>query len=255
VSEATSVEAAVARLIRRLENFAVLSEGDKHALREVAGSARTLRAHETLMCETDMPPSVSVIVSGFACRYKTLADGRRQIVAYLLPGDICDIRVILLRQMDHAIATLSPTTVVHMPVGAMLALMDRSPRVNRALWWSTLVDEAISREWLVNVGQRTALERMAHLFCEMHARFHAIGLTDGTRLELPVTQSELADTLALSTVHINRTLQELRRQGLVSMNGKMLEIHDLAALQAVAVFDGAYLHLDVQRKLLPGIRA
>ena len=246
------IELAGSRLIRKLENFTDLSEDDKRTLRDAIGATRAYGAHETLVSDADPPQGVHIILSGFACRYKTLTDGRRQIVGYFIPGDMCDIRVFLLRRMDHTIATLAPTKVAHMPAGMLLALMDRSARLNRALWWSTLVDEAISREWLVNVGQRTALERMAHLFCEMHARFHAIGLTDGTRFELPVTQSELADTLALSTVHINRTLQELRRQGLVSMNGKTLEIHDLTALQTVAVFDAAYLHLDAQRRFLPG---
>ena len=246
------IELPAARLIRKLENFAELSDDDKDALHNAVTGIRAYGTHEVMVCGTDPLPVVDIILSGFACRFKTLADGRRQIVAYFIPGDLCDIRLFLLRRMDHTIATLAPTKVAHVPAGTLLALMDRSARLNRALWWSTLVDEAVSREWLVNVGQRTALERMAHLFCEMYARFKAIGLVAGTRFELPLTQSELADTLALSTVHINRTLQELRRQQLLSMNGKVLEIHDLAALQAVAVFDPAYLHVDAQRRYVPG---
>src|SRR5262245_15530891 len=231
------------RLIRKLEHYTTLTDEDKHALANAVSQSRLYGPHETLVAESDPPTGVNLILSGFACRYKTLPDGRRQIVAYFLPGDVCDVRIFLLKRMDHAIGTIAATKVAILSGDALVALMDRSPSLTRAFWWATLVEEAIAREWLVNVGQRTALERVAHLFCEVFVRLQAVGLTDGTKCELPVTQSELADTLALSTVHINRTLRELRREGLVSMRGKLLEIHDLDALKSVAMFDPGYLHL------------
>jgi CRP-like cAMP-binding protein len=173
-----------------------------------------------------------------------LPDGRRQIISYFLPGDMCDARVFILRKMDHTISTLSPCSVTTISRQAILELTAKYPRLTRAFWWNTLVEEAICREWLVNVGQRTALERLAHLLCEVHLRMQRVGLSTTQGCEFPVTQSELADTLALSTVHVNRTLQELRRIGLVSMSNKQLLIHDLPALRALAMFDPTYLHLD-----------
>jgi CRP-like cAMP-binding protein len=194
------------------------------------------------------------MVSGFACRHKMLPDGRRQIIGYFLPGDMCDARLFILRRMDHGISTLCASSVTTISRQAILDLTTRYPRLTRAFWWNTLVEEAICREWLVNVGQRTALERLAHLFCEVHLRLQAVGLSTARGFELPVTQSELADTLALSTVHVNRTLKELRRIGLVSMSSKLLVIHDLAALRTLAMFDPSYLHLDgagLRREELP----
>jgi CRP-like cAMP-binding protein len=157
---------------------------------------------------------------------------------------MCDARVFILKKMDHTLSTLTPTSVTTLSRDAILDITSRYPRLTRAFWWNTLVEEAIGRQWLVSIGQRTALERVAHLFCEVYVRLQAVGLATPRGFELPVTQSELADTVALSTVHVNRTLKELRRVGLVSMSGKSLVIHDFAALSALAMFDPGYLHLE-----------
>lgn len=231
-------------LIRKLENYIDLAEEEKRALRDAAGPLRNYGSHEDLLREGDQPGGVAVVVSGFACRHKMLPDGRRQIIGYFLPGDMCDARVFILKRMDHSISTLSATVVTVLARDAVLDLTSRFPRLTRAFWWNTLVEEAMSREWLVNIGQRTALERIAHLFCEIYIRFQAVGLATPKGCEFPITQSELADATALSTVHVNRTLKELRRVGLVSMSSKSLVIHDFARLRALAMFDPTYLHLD-----------
>lgn len=231
-------------LVRKLETFAELSEEEKRALQEAAGPLRSYASHEDLIREGDQSNGVPVVISGFACRHKMLPDGRRQIIGYFLPGDMCDARVFILKRMDHTISTLSPTTICLLPRDAILDLTSRYPRITRAFWWNTLVEEAIVRQWLVNIGQRTALERLAHLFCEIYVRLQVVGLATQAGCEFPVTQSELADTVALSTVHVNRTLKELRRVGLVSMSSKSLLIHDPAGLRALAMFDPGYLHLD-----------
>lgn len=231
-------------LIRKLENFAELTEEEKIALLDAAGPVRAYGSHEDLVREGEQATGVAVIVSGFACRHKMLPDGRRQIIGYFLPGDMCDARVFILKKMDHTISTLAPTTVTTLPREAILEITSRFPRLTRAFWWNTLVEEAIGRQWLVSIGQRTALERVAHLFCEIYVRLQSVGLATPEGCELPVTQSELADTVALSTVHVNRTLKELRRVGLVSMSSKSLVIHDFAGLRALAMFDPAYLHLE-----------
>jgi CRP-like cAMP-binding protein len=231
-------------LIRKLETFTEISEEERRALQDAAGPIRTYGSHEDLIREGEQGNGVPVVLSGFACRHKMLPDGRRQIIGYFLPGDMCDARVFVLRKMDHTISTLTPTTVCMLPREAVLDITARFPRVTRAFWWNTLVEEAIVRQWLVNIGQRTALERLAHLFCEIYVRLQVVGLATPNGCELPVTQSELADTVALSTVHVNRTLKELRRVGLVSMSSKSLIIHDQVGLRTLAMFDPGYLHLE-----------
>jgi len=231
-------------LIRKLESFVELVDDERRALLDAAGATRSYGSHEDLIREGEQPNGVPVVVSGFACRHKMLPDGRRQIIGYFLPGDMCDARVFILKKMDHTISTLAPTTVCLLAREAILDITSRYPRITRAFWWNTLVEEAIGRQWLVNIGQRTALERLAHLFCEIYLRLQVVGLATPAGCELPVTQSELADTVALSTVHVNRTLKELRRVGLVSMSSKSLVIHDLAGLRSLAMFDPGYLHLE-----------
>ncbi|MBY0294896.1 MAG: Crp/Fnr family transcriptional regulator [Methylobacterium sp.] len=231
-------------LIRKLEQFTALSRDDKEALERAASvRQRRLGSREDIFREGDAPGRVNLILDGWACRYKMLEDGRRQIAAFLLPGDLCDLRMFILRQMDHSVGTLSPVTVAEIPKDAVIDLTDNYPRISRALWWTSLVEEAIQREWTTNLGQRDALERMAHLLCEVFLRLRAVGLTAGLSCELPVTQAELADATGLSTVHVNRTIQELRARGLVILRGKTLSIPDLDALQDVALFSANYLHL------------
>lgn len=230
-------------LIRKLENFAPLNAEEKQALVEAAGRTRRLAAGESIIHENDPTGGVNLIQEGLACRYKMLPDGRRSILGFFVPGDLCDLRVFILESMDHSIGALTPTTVATLSREAVLDILERFPRLTRALWWSTLVDEAITREWVVNIGQRTALERLAHLLCELYHRLSAVQLTDGGVFELPLTQAELADSLGLSTVHVNRTLQELRRSGALTLRGRHVEILDLGRLEAAAMFNPNYLHL------------
>jgi CRP-like cAMP-binding protein len=246
-----------ARLLQRLTGLLPLSPEESRALEELAGPARLYRTHEDLVREGHAATHVGLLVSGFAFRCRILPDGRRQIVSYLIPGDLCDARQLLLPVATHSVSTLTPANMVSFPREALLAAIERHPRIGQALCWLAIVEELIAREWLVNVGQRTAIERLAHLLCEIFTRMKAVGLTDRGRCELPLTQVELADSLALSTVHVNRTLQELRRQGLVSLSAGMLEIHDFEALQAVAMFTAAYLQpghpemASAQRRVAP----
>jgi CRP-like cAMP-binding protein len=237
-----SIEPTTSRLSRRLSAWQPLSAEEVRALETAAGSVRLHRPHEDLVREGASAAHIGLLLSGFAYACRVLPDGRRQIVSYLIPGDLCDPRLLLLPTAAHTISTLTAANVVLFGREALLELIARYPRLGHALCWLALQEETIAREWLVNVGQRTAIERLAHLLCEIFTRMQMVGLTDGGRCELPLTQVELADTLALSTVHINRTLQELRRQGLVSLSSGLLEIHDFAALQSVAMFVPDYLY-------------
>jgi len=232
------------RLLRKLGKFCPVSEAEKLALAASMSLDRRFHPGENLVRERKPSEGVFVIVNGFACRYKLLPDGRRQIVGVLLPGDLCDLRAILLKHMDHSISALSTVEAAMITPDAVTELLDEFPRLTRALWWTTAVDDAITREWVVNVGYRTAFERVAHLFCEIFWRLEAVGLVRDNQCRLPLTQTELGDTLALSSVHVNRTLMYMRRANLVTLQRGQLELLDRPALEAAAGFDAHYLHLD-----------
>lgn len=232
-------------LIRKLEQFTRLSSRDKLVLDQVSTEGlRQLGAREDIIREGERPQVVNLILSGWACRYKYLEDGRRQIIAFFLPGDLCDNHVFVLREMDHSIGTLTPVTVAQIPRPRIEEVSLHHPRITQALWWESLVNMAIQREWTVSLGQRNATERLAHLLCELFLRGRSVGLVEGNSCELPLKQAELADALGLSTVHVNRTLQDLRTAGLIALKGKMLTIPDLNALQTAAQFNANYLHLN-----------
>ena len=229
--------------IRKLEGFAVLSEADRAVLGQISANPRLIVPRMHLIREGDRPEGVFLVLDGMACRHKVRETGARQILAYLLPGDLCDLDVALLDTMDHTITTVSACRVVQIPPETIAALIQHHPQVARTLRKAALVDNATLREWLVNVGSRSAVERLAHLFCELLVRLRAVDRTEGDSFELPVTQAELGDTTGLSNVHVNRSLQELRRQGLIELKGRRLTILNLPRLRAVAEFRSNYLHL------------
>ncbi|WP_264048865.1 Crp/Fnr family transcriptional regulator [Methylobacterium flocculans] len=230
-------------LIRKLEGFGVLSEADRAILAQISANPRLIGPRIDLIREGDRPEGVFLILDGMACRHKVRQTGARQILAYLLPGDLGDHDVALLDTMDHTISTVSACRVVHVSPEIIAHLTQHHPQVARALRMSTLVDEATLREWLVNVGCRSAVERLAHLFCELLVRLRAVDRTEGDSFDLSVTQGELADATGLSNVHVNRSLQELRRQGLIELKGRRLTILNLPRLKAVGEFRSNYLHL------------
>lgn len=230
--------------VRKLSHGAELDEEDRRALAEAVAATEVIGPHTDLIEEGDRPSVVHVVLSGFACRYKTLEDGGRQILAWLVPGDCADFQVSLLGRMDHAIATISTCRMAYLPRERVDALVLASPAVTRAFWWASLVDEAILREWLTGMGRRPADRRIAHLLCEILTRLQAVGLADGDTFELPLTQVELADTVGLSSVHVNRTIQDFRDRGLLSWSGSHLSIQKVNALKSLAEFDPNYLHLD-----------
>ena len=235
--------AVVNPLALKLKRFARLSDDDCRVLDNLATTnARWVEARTDLISEGDKPSHVYLVMEGFACRYKIRPTGKRHIMAYLLPGDFCDLHVFVLNEMDHSLGTLSPCAVVEIPRSRILELLER-PAIARALWVAALVDEATLREWLVNIGGRPAEERVAHLLCELLLRLRTVGLADGDSYELPITQKELADTMGLSSVHMNRVLQRLRKEKLITLKGSNLVILDIERLTAFSDFDPNYLHL------------
>ncbi|RYC28967.1 Crp/Fnr family transcriptional regulator [Lichenibacterium minor] len=230
-------------LIRKLERFAPLSSDDRKLLDEIVIPSRLVPARSDLIREGQTSDNVRLILKGFACRYKLLPTGGRQIVGYLLPGDFCDLHVCILNAMDHSIATLSPCTVVDIPRQRILDLTDR-PGIARAFWWVTLVDEGTLREWLLNIGQRHALQRIAHLLCELFTRLQTVGLAEVSGFELPLTQADIGDTAGLSYVHVNRCVQTLRDMGMITIKNRAVVINDLDRLMKYTSFNPNYLHLD-----------
>ncbi|KQP23751.1 cyclic nucleotide-binding protein [Methylobacterium sp. Leaf469] len=232
-------------LIAKLEQFSRLSDEDRRTLEILTeGPVRRFASRADIVREGEAPRAVRLILSGWACRYKQLPNGRRQIVALFLPGDLCDHNVFVLSEMDHSIGTLSPVALVEIPPPAFEEMMTARPRVTRALWWESLVNAATQREWILNLGGRDAVERLAHLFCELFYRLRGIGHMQDGGCDLPLTQTDLAEVAGLTPVHVNRTLQSLRRQGLLELRGRRLTIPDLPALERVASFNPNYLHLD-----------
>ena len=230
-------------LAAKLRNFAPLSKADEAVLDALCADVRPYRAKRDLIKEGDQPEFVFLLVEGWACRYKILHDGKRQIMAYLVPGDLCDVHIFILKQMDHSIGLLSDAKVAAISKAKMLKLFAERPNLAQALWWSTLTDEAVLREWIVNMGQREAYERIAHLLVEIWLRLKAVGQTAGGTFELPVTQVDLGDTLGLTPVHVNRMLQRLRADNLIEVSRGRLRIPDVQRLMAVTRFEPNYLHL------------
>ena len=233
-------------LAHKLNCYVRLTEDDRICLADGIGLSRMVAARTDIIHEGDDPRAVNVILDGWACRYRQFANGRRQIVSLLLPGDPCDPHVFLLDEMDHAIGAITPVLLGLISGATMQGLVAGNRRLDLAFHREALATAAIQREWTVSLGSRTGIERLAHLFCEVHARLAAIGLTDAKTCAMPLTQNDLGDAMGQTSVHINRTLQELRGMGLITLRSRRLTIHDPAALARLAHFDAAYLHLTAE---------
>lgn len=233
--------------VRRLSTFADLDAEDRSRIADLCKNTRQVARKSHVAKEGDRPKYVHVMLSGWGARYKTLRDGSRQIVDFVIPGDFCDLHVALLREMDHGIQALTACSLARINEDQIARLTSENSRIVRAMWWSTLVDQGILREWVLNVGRRDAYERVAHLLCEMHFRMDRVGLVEHDQLSLPITQEELADATGLTGVHINRTLQRFRREKLIELRSGMLTLLDAAALRESAGFNPSYLH--IQRRI------
>lgn len=229
-------------LIRKLEQFGMLSSEERRVLQDLPIDVRLVEADRDIAREGQVSSHCTLLLSGMVCRYRLLQNGQRQIMSFHFPGDILDLTSLLLGKMDHNIATLTPVEVAPIAHATLLDWTERNPRLGRLLWRDTLVDAAVFREWVVNVGRRSAYARTAHLLCEIVTRLTLVGLTHGGTCDLPITSAEIADATSLSIVHVNRVLQDLHTKNLVELRGKTLLMLDWAGLQQAAGFDPAYLH-------------
>ncbi|HEX2146408.1 MAG TPA: Crp/Fnr family transcriptional regulator, partial [Pseudorhizobium sp.] len=230
-------------LIRKLENLFPLTEPERRVLEHACSQTVAFRADQDIVLDGDRPGHCNVLLEGMVCRYKILRSGKRQILSFQFPGDIFDAQSFVLEVMDHAICTLTPCRVALIPHATMKDITECYPRIARAIWKDTLVDAAVFREWMVSIGRRPAYERIAHLMCEIYVRLDIVGLAKDGAIGWPITQAEIGDALGLSNVHVNRSLMELRSQGLITLSKKELVIHDWEGLKRAGDFDSNYLHL------------
>jgi CRP-like cAMP-binding protein len=235
---------AASAVTLKIEAFTRLSADDRAALAQAGHNLHVVEARHDLVSEGDKPRFVHAVLDGWACRYKQLPDGKRQIVSLFVPGDFCDLNAYVLRAMDHSIGAITRLKVAVITPEEMNALTADRPRFTQILWWHELVTAAVQREWTLNLGQRNAHERIAHLLIELYMRLHIVGRAHDGRCDFPLTQNDLADATGLTSVHVNRTLQELRHDGLIELERKQLQILDLQRMMDLAMFNPNYLHLD-----------
>ena len=228
----------------KLDAFTRLSADDHKALAKLTHNTKYVDARRDLITEGDKPRYVHLVLEGWGARYKSLPDGKRQIVSLFLPGDFCDLNVYILKYMDHSIGAITRLKVAMITPDEMDALTAERPRITQALWWHELVTTAIQREWTLNLGQRTAYERLGHLLVELYLRLRTVGRAEDGRCDFPLTQTDLAEASGLTAVHVNRTLQELRGDGLIELERRQLRILDMQRLMDAASFNPNYLHLD-----------
>lgn len=230
-------------IARRLDSRITLSDDAVRAILSVPHQLRVLRPSEYFIREGERPRHSTVVVDGYVYRHKLVQDGGRQIVAVHIPGDFVDLQNILLDEADHNIQALTHATVCEFPHAEMLELAFRHPEIGKALWRESLVEASLFREWIANIGRRDARARVAHLLCELAVRREAAELGSRRSFELPMTQEQIGDALALTAVHVNRTLRVLEADGLIRRAKRSILVADWPALRAVADFNENYLHV------------
>lgn len=234
----------LAPLLHRWSKYGNLSRDDEAALLSLSYTRKTFGKDAYIVREGQDTFDCCLLLRGIAFRQKLLRDGRRQIISFHIPGEFVDLQNQLLRVADHSVQSLDRTDVALIPKRALMEISDRRPQLRKVMWVETLIDASIFREWVVNVCRRDSRARIAHLLCELVARFKANG--DGSdRYDFPLTQEQLADATGLTPVHTNRTLQSLRRDGLIELSARSLAILNWEKLREAGDFDELYLHQEV----------
>ncbi|MGI4732272.1 MAG: Crp/Fnr family transcriptional regulator [Janthinobacterium lividum] len=230
------------QFVQKLRAYAELSTDEVLALEKATARSRQYGSRHDLIREGDKPGPVFVMLEGWAYRYKILPSGSRQIMAFLMPGDCCDLHIGMLAEMDHSIQTATPSRVATIGRNDMDQMMEAHQGIARAMYVAQLSDEGTLRAWIVSMGRRNSIERVAHLACELYLRAHRNGLVVAATFELPLSQIVLADALGLTPVHLNRVLKELRITGALTVQRGSATILDPIKLVRLAGFDENYLH-------------
>ena len=238
--------ASIDRLVLKLERRDAVSIDEKRVLESAVARIETHAADEDVVVEGVPQTESRLQLDGVSCRYKAMSDGRRQIMELHFGGDFVDLHSFTLKKLDHNIGAITRLSFAIVPHAALREISETQPHLTRLLWLMTMLDSAVQREWVISAGRRSALARIAHLFCELFMRLEVTRQTDGNCYSLPLTQEDMADACGLTPVHVNRTLQELRAGGTVEWQRGTVTIKDWPALQAIAEFDPAYLYLERQ---------
>jgi len=234
---------ATERLIRKLQISTALDADDLKAIEHLPIITKELTSHTAVVREGERPSQSGLLIDGFLCRSKTTDAGKRQILSIHIPGDVPDLQSLHLHVMDHDLTTLSASTVAFIPHDALRTLTRERPRVAEALWRETLIDAAIFRETITNIGKRETTTRLAHFLCEQFYRAKAAGLVKENACDLPLSQTQIADALASSLTGIIRAMQALRKTQSFELRGGRLHIRNWRRLAEYGDFSPSYLHL------------
>ncbi len=221
-----------------------MTSGDIAAFASLPHRVKQLAAGAYITREGDRVSSCSILLEGAVIRHRVTSSGRRQVVAVQVAGDFVDLQNLLFDDADHSVQTVGKARVAIIPISAIKELVTDRSALALALWCDTLIDAAILREWLVNIGRRDAVSRIAHLLCELEVRFAHVELARDRCYEMPMTQEQIADAVGLTTIHVNRTLQELGRMGGIRRDKKNMCITNWGMMEELGEFDGRYLRRD-----------
>ena len=233
-------------LLRRWSAYIELSPDDRNALLALPFTRKSFAKDSYIVREGQPAAECALLLSGFAYRQKLVHDGGRQIISIHIPTEFVDLQNSLLGVADHSVQSLGPSEVALVPLDAIIELRESHPAIRMAMWIETLIDASIFREWVVNVGRRDSRARIAHLLCELAVRLDRMTGSNSSTFEFPLTQEQLADATGLTPVHTNRTLQALRKEGLIELNGRSLKVLDWEGLREIGDFDELYLHQQLE---------
>ncbi len=234
----------IEKLLLKLRARDDVAPEEEEALRGLVQGTREVAADRVVIREGELLDSSVLLLEGLMCRYRDMRNGARQISELQIPGDFLDLHGFTLKKLDHHVMSLTPARMAIVPHDRLRAVTESHPHLTRLLWMSTNIDAAVHREWMLSIGRRPALARLAHLFCELHFRFDVVGMTNGGSYPLSLTQADIAECLGLTPIHVNRTLMELRQTGAIEFRSRRVTIHDLDRLMRLAEFDPIYLHLE-----------
>ena len=242
---AHSTRPELQRFLDRLTSRSVLTEVEQQAILNLPGHAEQVRANRDFVRLGERVDHSCLIVAGIVGRFEQTREGMRQITAMHIAGDMCDLHSVVQPTPTSALQALSVSTILRVPHGAIRTVAGRYPALAEALWRDCMVDAAIINEWVVNVGRRDARTRVAHLLCEMATRLGAAKDINNIVLDFPVTQNHMADATGMTAVHVNRSLQSLRKDGLIEWRSGVLRLPHWDALVAYGEFDPTYLQVDI----------
>jgi CRP-like cAMP-binding protein len=234
----------ISRFLDRLLLRSALTPDEQRAILSLVGETQRVAARRDIVSPDEVVTSACLVARGLVARYDQMLDGRRQITSFYIPGDMCDLHSVVAPKASWSITAVSPATIIRISHNELRELCIRSPAIGLAFWRDGTADASVFAKWVGNLGRKNAKARIAHVMCEMGMRTEAAGLGTRTSFELRATQEQLGEATGLTPVHVNRTLQEIRGQGLLTFRNGQVEISDWDALTSLAEFCPDYLMLE-----------